>query len=127
VGGNSRAALRRAVHHAQGWSPFPTPGGMERAVRTTAISSLADLRVRLEEARTMCEEAGRSEPLTICFVPFAAAGYLQDHERGLGPLVEEVAELESMGVDWVALSVPGLVRSEVRDRAAALAAALRLG
>ncbi len=127
VGGNSPAALRRAVRWAQGWSPFPTPGGMERAVRTSAIASLDDLRTRLEGARVACEEAGRTEPLTICFVPFSLGAYLADPDGGLAPLVDEVAELEAMGVHWVALSVPGLARAEVRDRAAALAAALRLG
>lgn len=126
VGGNSAAALRRAVTLAQGWSPFPTPGGLERAVRTTAIGDLDELSRRLVRARELCEELGRTEPLTICFVPFSLGGYLADPERGLAPLVEEVEALEGLGVDWVALSVPGLTRSEVRDRAAGLAAGLRL-
>jgi len=127
VGGNSTAALRRAVQFAQGWSPFPTPGGLERSVRTSAIASVEELGRRLLQARAMCEEAGRVEPLTICFVPFSLGAYLQDPDSGLGALVDEVAVLSALGVDWVALSVPGLTRGEVRDRAAALAAALRLG
>jgi probable F420-dependent oxidoreductase len=127
VGGNSTAALRRAVRHAQGWSPFPTPGGLEKAVRTSAITSLDDLAARLVQARAMCAEYGRTEPLTVCFVPFSLGAYLQDPVQGLDPLVEEVAALEALGVDWVALAVPGLTRGEVRDRAAALAAGLRLG
>jgi probable F420-dependent oxidoreductase len=126
VGGNSPAALRRAITHGQGWSPFPTPDGLDRAVRTTAITSLEDLGRRLVDARERCEAAGRTEPLTICFVPFSLGGYLADPERGLSPMVEEIEALEGLGVDWVALSVPGLSRSEVRDRAAGLAAALRL-
>lgn len=124
VGGNSPAAMRRAVTMAQGWSPFPTPGGMERAVRTSAIADLADLRTALGRARELCEQVGRSAPLTICFVPFAAADYAADPEGALAPLVEEVHELESSGVDWVALSVPGSSRSEVIDRAGALARAM---
>ena len=127
VGGNSPAALRRAVHHAQGWSPFPTPGGMERGVRTSAITSLSGLAERLVGARELCREVGRTEPLTVCFVPFALADYHQDPDRGLAALFDEVAELEDLGVDWVALSVPGLTRAEIRDRSAELAGALGLG
>lgn len=126
VGGNSPAAMRRAVDHAQGWSPFPTPAGVESAVRTSAIADLDQLRVALGRARERCDAIGRTEPLTICFVPFSLQGYLQDPVGGLDALVDEVATLVSMGVDWVALSVPGLVRSEIIDRAAALAAALDL-
>ncbi len=126
VGGNSAAALRRAVDHAQGWSPFPTAGGMEAAVRTSAIADLDGLRAALERARERCELVGRTEPLTICFVPFSLPAYLHDPTAGLGPLVEEVAALEAMGVDWLALQVPGVVRSEIVEHAAALSAALAL-
>lgn len=126
VGGNSRAAMRRAVTLAQGWCPFPTPAGMEAAVRTAAIADLATLRHRLLDCVELCAETGRTEPLTICFVPFTLARYLEDPDRGLPGLVEEVAELEEMGVDWVALGVPGMTRGEVMDRAAALSSALDL-
>ncbi len=127
VGGNSPAALRRAVDRAQGWSPFPTPGGMESYVRTSAIADLDGLARALERARERCESVGRTEPLTICFTPFSLPRYLADPLAGLSELVEEVATLSSMGVDWVSLQVPGLGRSEVLDRAAALAAALGKG
>lgn len=126
VGGNSRAAMRRAVTMAQGWCPFPTPGGMERAVRTSAIADLDDLRRALDRARDLCDEVERSDPLTVCFVPFATSAYLSDPDSGMAPLVDEVHELEALGVDWVALSVPGDTRSEVIDRSEALAAALGL-
>ncbi|GEM_PF-61476 len=127
VGGNSPAALRRAVDRAQGWSPFPTPGGMESYVRTSAIADLDGLARALERARERCESVGRTEPLTICFTPFALPRYLADPVAGLSELVDEVATLAAMGVDWVSLQVPGLGRSEVLDRAAALAAALGKG
>ncbi|MBS1837001.1 MAG: TIGR03619 family F420-dependent LLM class oxidoreductase, partial [Actinobacteria bacterium] len=121
VGGNSRAAMRRAVTLAQGWSPFPTPAGMESAVRTAAIADLDTLRRRLVDCRELCDAVGRTDPLTTCFVPFSLAEYLEDPDRGVDPLVEEVSQLSSMGVDWVALSVPGTTRREVLERSAALA------
>lgn len=126
VGGNSPAAMRRAVDHAQGWSPFPTPDGVASAVRTSSISNLDELGAALRRAHERCDAIGRTEPLTICFVPFSLQGYLHDPASGLGRLVEEVATLRSMGVDWVALSVPGLARSEIIERSAELAAALEL-
>lgn len=127
VGGNSVAAMRRAVRRAQGWSPFPTEAGVERALRTAAIGDLAVLRARLTQAAELCEEVGRTEPLTTCFVPFTLPDYLADPIHGLAPMVEEVAELSSMGIDWVALMVPGTTRGEVTEHASALAAALGLG
>ena len=126
VGGNSPAAMRRAVDHAQGWSPFPTSPAMASAVRTASIGDVDELRAALGRARERCEEIGRTEPLTTCFVPFSMTDYLADPIGGLDPLVDEVAELESIGVDWVALQVPGLARSEVIDRAGALSDALEL-
>lgn len=124
VGGNSVAAIRRAVLHGQGWCPFPTPGDVGGALRTASICDLGDLRRRLERLERECDEAGRSDRPTTCFVPFTLADYLDDPVGGLAPLVDEVAELDELGVDWVALMAPGEGRSEVLDRAAALAAAL---
>lgn len=126
VGGNSRAAIRRAVTLAQGWSPFPTPPGMEVAVRTAAIPDIEHLRRRLVTAAEMCEEHGRTEPLTTCFVPFSLGAYLEDPDAGIAAMVEEVAELEASGIDWVALSVPGSTRPEVLERTGQLAEALGL-
>ena len=127
VGGNSGAALRRAVRLGQGWSPFPTPAGAGKGLGTAEITSLDVLATRLVRARELCEAAGRTEPLTICFVPFSLGAYLADPSTGLDPLVAEVAELREMGVDWVALMVPGDTRREVLDHAAVLARALGLG
>ncbi|MFZ4517869.1 MAG: TIGR03619 family F420-dependent LLM class oxidoreductase [Microthrixaceae bacterium] len=127
VGGNSAAALRRAVRHGQGWSPLPTPGGLEKAVGTSAIRDLDELGAALVRAAARCEAEGRTEPLTVCFTPFAQTAYSADPDRGLAAVLEEAAALTEMGIDWLAITVPGRSRAEVRDRAAALAAGLRLG
>lgn len=127
VGGNSIAAMRRAVRFGQGWSPFPTVGGVERALRTASIGDLGALSDRLGRLSELCEDAGRTEPLTTCFVPFSLPDYLGDPDAGLARLVDEVDELASMGVDWVSLMVPGTTRNEVIDRAGELAAQLGLG
>ncbi len=126
VGGNSRAAMRRAVTLAQGWSPMPTPAGSGRGLRTTEIVNESGLAARLAEARELCESSGRSAPLTICFVPFSLTGYLADPVGGLAPMVEEIDRLRQIGVDWFPLMVPGGTSAEVFDRAADLAGALGL-
>lgn len=125
VGGNSPAALRRAVTAAQGWSPFPTPAGLERAVRTSRIADLEELSARLVRARELCEELGRTEPLTVCFAPFSLGAYLQDPAADHRRLVEEVSALSGLGVDWVTLGVPGRTRRQVLDLAEELMTALR--
>ena len=126
VGGNSAAALRRAVQLGQGWSPFPTPVGSGKGLRTAEISSIDALAARLEQVPAVCEQYERVDPLTICFVPFTLAAYLADPDEGRAALVAEVAQLTEIGVDWVALMVPGETRAEVLDHAAALSRALRL-
>ena len=126
VGGNSNAALRRAVTSAQGWSPFPTPEGAAAGLRTTAITDIGELERRLGRVQELCDEHGRVDPLTICFVPFGLADYLADPVGRLGALTEEIAALGEIGVDWVALMAPGNTRAELLDSAAALAGALGL-
>ncbi len=126
VGGNSTAAMRRAVRHGQGWSPFPTAPGTGRGLRTAEISDLDELRSRLARLDELREEAGRTEPLSVCFAPFSGEAYRQDPVGGLAPMLEEVEQMAAMGVDWVSMTVPGSSRAEVRDHAAALAEALGL-
>lgn len=125
VGGNSPAAMRRAVSSAQGWSPFPTPAGLERAVRTSRIADLEELSARLVRAREMCEEVGRTDPLTICFAPFSLGAYLEDPAANRSLLVDEVAALGALGVDWVTVGVPGRSRREVLEAAEDLLGAIR--
>ena len=125
VGGNSTAAMRRAIRFGQAWSPFPTPADT-RGLRTVAIHDLSTLRERLSRCAELCEEAGRTEPLSICFSPFSGAGYRQEPSTGLAPMVEEIGQLAELGVHWVSLAVPGTTRAEVRERAAELSEALGL-
>jgi probable F420-dependent oxidoreductase len=127
VGGNSLAAMRRAVRFGQGWSPLPTPGGLARAVRTADIGDLGALAARMRRMHELSEEAGRTAVPTTCFVPFSLPDYLSDPVGGLGRLCDEVGELSDLGVDWISAMVPGATRNEVIDHAGALAAALGLG
>jgi probable F420-dependent oxidoreductase len=108
IGGNSTAALRRAVELGDGWSPFPNPPAAARAVKTPAITNLDELATRLDAARAYAAEIGRTSPLTICFAPFAAT---DDH-----------AAFADLGVEWLAVQFEGCTtRSEWLDRLGAFA------
>ena len=110
IGGNSRRAIRRAVESADGWSPFPNPAKFAGRTRTAPLESAADLAVALEYARAHAKAVGRSEPLTVCFVPdgLAMGGRPVDEDR----VVASIAELAAVGVDWVAVALPGDTRDE---------------
>lgn len=110
VGGNSPRAIRRAVEHGQGWSPFPLPAaGVDRA-RSAAIESVEDLARGIERMRALAAERGRREPLDVCFVPF---GVEMNRRRPLEveALREQLHGLEAVGVSWVSIGMPTQSRS----------------
>ncbi|MFN8051199.1 MAG: TIGR03619 family F420-dependent LLM class oxidoreductase [Acidimicrobiales bacterium] len=119
-GGNSRAAMTRAVTGADGWLPFATPAGMSGAVRTAEIATLDDLAARLDLLDRLCEEHGRAERPTICFTPISTWA---EPER----LLDEVGRLGELGVDWVSVTIPDDgtgTRASWMDAVSALSSAL---
>jgi len=123
IGGNTKAAIRRAVHHAQGWSPFPQAAKHASVTRTAAIESVSDLAARIGYLREYAASVGRREPLDVNFVPF---GYAMGSRRALDPVAlrAQVAELEAIGVTWLTLALPGSSRGEVHAALGRLADAL---
>ena len=107
VGGNSKAAIRRAVESGEGWVPFPNPPEASVAVKSPVISSISDLEKRIEFARAHSEIVGRSAPLDICFSPFSLSSETDASTlmRGdSGALIDEVHALEAIGVTWLTVS-----------------------
>lgn len=104
VGGNSKRAIRRAVELGDGWAPFPAPRRLASHVRTASIANLADLEQRIAYARDHAASVGRAAPLDICFAPL---GFELFAEKSPDPeeLHKHLAELEALGVTWLALSV----------------------
>jgi probable F420-dependent oxidoreductase len=113
IGGNSTAAIRRAAERGQGWVPFPNPAGVSSAVRTPPLANLDDLARRIETLREHAAVIGRTEPIDICFSPFA---------EGTQATLDELEVLEGLGVTWAVLHV-----GAVTTRAAWVDAVLRLG
>ena len=108
IGGNSRRAIRRAVESADGWCPFPTPAKYATRTRTAPLESAADLAVALDYARGHAASVGRTEPLTVCFIPdgLSMGARPVDEDR----VITSIRELESIGVTWVSVALPGDTR-----------------
>lgn len=112
IGGNSRRAVRRAVESADGWSPFPNPARVAARTRTAPLESAADLSAALAYARDHAEVVGRTEPLTVCFIPEGLS--MGDRPADESRVVDSIGELAGVGVDWVTVALPGDTRAEQR-------------
>jgi probable F420-dependent oxidoreductase len=110
IGGNSPAARRRAAAAGDGWVPFPARRGMAKAVRSTELASLDDLRLGIESLRAEADRLGRREPLDVCVTPFS-----HSHTRAPlrpGVLAQEAAELARLGVTWLTIHLPAVNRAD---------------
>jgi probable F420-dependent oxidoreductase len=111
VGGNSVRAMRRAAEGLDGWSPFPVRGRMRERVRTDVIADLADLKRKIGELRIMAEQAGRTRPLDVTFVPFSLT--MQRKERPpADAIVEELIAFAAAGVTWSVVALPCVTRAQ---------------
>jgi probable F420-dependent oxidoreductase len=111
IGGNSQAAIRRAVERGDGWLPFPAPRGLARSIRTASIRTLDDLAGRLAYARAHADSVGRTRALDVCFAPLGVDLFDPTRE-GSDRAVAHLRELEALGVTWIAVNVPCRTRSE---------------
>jgi probable F420-dependent oxidoreductase len=102
MGGNSYAAIRRAVERCQGWAPFPS-AGIARAAKTAELRGLDDLRPRTAYARKHAEAIGRTEPLDICWSLNSGDGR------------SGISRLEDEGITWAAVGFPATARTSYVD------------
>jgi probable F420-dependent oxidoreductase len=109
IGGNSKLALRRAVEQGDGWVPFPNPPGATKALKTPAITCLADLEERMEVVAEHAAVVGRTEPLDVCFAPFSYD--------------DDFRSYAAIGVTWLTVQFGAVeTRAEWIDRMRAFAA-----
>ncbi|MFM7271546.1 MAG: TIGR03619 family F420-dependent LLM class oxidoreductase [Actinomycetes bacterium] len=106
VGGNSTAAIRRAVARGQGWVPFPNPPAASGAVKSPAIADHATLAARLDLLRGEVARTGRTEPLDVCFAPFASPTATLRAGDG-ARLADEAAAAAALGVTWMTVGLDG--------------------
>lgn len=111
IGGNSTAAIRRAVTLADGWVPMPSPASASRMLSTPGIESLADLAGRVAIAQRIAAEVGRTNPLQIWFTPWGLSGF---DRSAWDPAVlrDELAGLAELGVSGITITLPGTTPDE---------------
>ncbi len=110
IGGNSKAAIRRVVARGDGWSPFANPSAATRT-KTAVLDSTDELARRIGMLRELADEAGRTDPIDICFAPFAQ-GFGGRANVTKAQLTEEIDELERLGVTWIPAQFGGDTRRE---------------
>jgi probable F420-dependent oxidoreductase len=108
VGGNSRAAIRRAVELGDGWVPFPNTAAMAQYTRTPAMETVDDLAARVAFAREHAAAVGRREPLDICY-SLVSQGSSELDPRDA---IERIAKLRELGVTWLTVGFPAATRGE---------------
>jgi probable F420-dependent oxidoreductase len=122
AGGNSSAAIRRAIAHGDGWSPFPASPRTAAAVDTASMTDAAMLANAIVRLNELAAESGRTEPLDVCFTPFSHPGHKDVVDPGA--FVAEAHELAGIGVTWLAFHLPSPSIGEFCDTVAAFGEAL---
>jgi probable F420-dependent oxidoreductase len=110
VGGNARAAIRRAAHLADGWLPMPNARATVARRRSPALETVDDLRGMLDVLRAERREAGRDgrfDVIAMPLVPYLASMPGFDADR----LAEHAAELSALGVTGLSLGLPAVDRA----------------
>jgi len=108
VGGNSRAAIRRAVELGDGWVPFPNSAAMSKYTRTPAMETLDDLAQRLAFAREHAATVGRREPLDICYSLVSMGSPSIEPAEAL----DRIGTLRELGVTWLTVGFAADTRRE---------------
>ena len=97
MGGNSRAAMNRAVRFCEGWIPAETPGSSATRMSTASISTIDELHGKICQLHAMRTDQGRTGPFEICF-------HRDAHWLSSPPdvLMRDMHAMHDAGVTWVA-------------------------
>lgn len=112
IGGNSRAAQRRAVELVQGWMPIGQPQSVSELSGTPALETMDQLAALVRGVREMEARTDRS-PITINYFPDLAWRDVADWSPRLAA---DLGRYEDIGVTW--LTVEPQVRSFAELRGA---------
>lgn len=107
IGGNTAAARARVAAHGQGWCPFRAPAVLAQTARTATMDSVDRLAAAITDLRRRLEEAGRDPGGVDVVFTNSAGGSPGDDDFDPDAFLAGVAELETAGVTWVQVSVPG--------------------
>jgi probable F420-dependent oxidoreductase len=115
VGGNSRAAIRRAVELGDGWIPAPSRTSNHPLERhTDPLETFEGLASGIAYAKEHAERIGRTAPLAIPFMP-AAFALLERRQLSTDELIDNCGRLTDLGVTYLMGGVGGATPEERVD------------
>jgi probable F420-dependent oxidoreductase len=114
MGGNSKAAMRRAAQYCDGWLPFPVKGKFAKHVRTNELADIEDLRAAIASLREMEQQFERDKPLEICMIPFGLDMHSETRPDS-AKLLEQCLALQALGVGWINISLPCDTRQQYME------------
>jgi probable F420-dependent oxidoreductase len=107
VGGNTRAARRRAAHKGDGWCPFPAPAALAHTARTATIDTAARLADGIADLRRRLDVVGRDgSRFDIVFANFDGGSPAGD-DFNADAYLTGVEKLAALGVTWLQVPLPG--------------------
>lgn len=105
VGGGSDKAIVRAARWGDGWVPYFSVPSNDPVVKKSAVVSMDHFGEKVRRLHALREEYGRSGAFDLSVAPpFRPQEASPANARRF---LEEVAELESHGVNWIWTSLPG--------------------
>jgi len=105
VGGNSKAAMRRAAQYCDGWLPMPVPKKLSSRLKTSALADMKSLKLAIETIRHLETQFDRIKPLDICMIPFGM-DMRSDMNWNSSSLVEQIRQMRELGVTWINVTLP---------------------
>ncbi len=115
VGGNSKNAMQRTARFGEGWIPMPTPKGMERFVKTSAITDVKSLSKKIDDLSGIWESHGRNDKPSIAIEPWDA-GRLGTDDWEFHKYQTRLEEFSQMGVTHIPVMLSSIGREFDRSR-----------
>lgn len=115
-GGNGGLAVRRAAERCDGWTPFFMPPGKVGERHPDAITTVAQLKDRVEAIGEMRAAAGRTGHFDIS--PMSPVPVTARTNEVADRFLASATELAAAGVTWVGLGMPGDEASEICENLA---------
>ena len=107
-------SLERIAAWGQGWAALMGGPQLAQTARTTSLTSLADLRGRIDDLEQRLAEHGRRLSDIDILVPAAAGDLTRDWSAQ--QRLDELGMLTELGVTWVGVVVPCESHSSCLER-----------
>lgn len=105
IGGNSRAARRRAVAFGQGWAPMPSSAAAQALLGTPPLDDVAELARRITDLHQLAADAGRTDRLDVAVIPQSLSGFAAG-DAGPEQVRDEIGQLVAAGGTVLVANLP---------------------